>query len=596
MKQYKVLAIVPYPGLKEIINTVKADYPVLDFRIVVEDLRYPESIEDALKSDDYDIIISRGGVLNFAKSIIDIPCLELEIMPQDIVRTVKLVDAFRDKKAVIVGRMDVEASSNFLSEIIEKNIPVRKIDSFKDTEKVVKAVIEEGFDIVIGDTAAWRIAKKKGVPALLLMNGEESVRSACKLSIEICEHMNVEKGKSTVLNYILNQKKGLWEVKDMKGKRVYDSFGSSYNFLLDKINGIKHNVFGKSEIKGGFWNEGRYWEYGRIEKNIGNHGPFIITYAHENGYYGTELSSVLKIDRDGYSGDHASVLLNGKNKNCRQIAEQVSTYAEIDLSVLLIGDKGTGKKDIALEIHKRSGWKDDLFVEIDCNEINHVTLKKLFDVVNGRITQMGRATLFFRDIHTLTIEFQKEIARFLSLRINQKKFRIMASSVYTSETMLSQNIVTSRFLKVTGELEIKIPKLIEQKENISALVGLSISNFNMKYGWKISKIEDRGMRLLEEYSWPGNLEQLNKVLVNAMVSAKNDMDISEIKTEWIQDAINESELAYEEKGISKNLLSGTLEEIEQRIIQMILEECDMNQTKAAMRLGISRSTLYRKLN
>jgi transcriptional regulator with PAS, ATPase and Fis domain len=117
----------------------------------------------------------------------------------------------------------------------------------------------------------------------------------------------------------------------------------------------------------------------------------------------------------------------------------------------------------------------------------------------------------------------------------------------------------------------------------------------MKYGWRLSSIEKEGQALLQAYSWPGNLNQFRKVLNSAVSNLFRQPEITKIKTEWIKEAIENSDLQFRKKKPDAITIDGTLEEIERRIITRVLQECDMNLSRAAKRLGIGRSTLYRKI-
>ena len=595
MKQYKVLAIVPYMGLKEILNVVKSEYSELNISVVVENMNYPEKIENIVKNNTYDLIISRGGVLKYIKTLVNIPCIDFKITLYDVVRTIKLLNTFGSKKAMIIGAINLESCGEFIKDYFEKDIPVRTVNSFEETEGVVKRAAEDGYEVVIGDNAAWRCAKENGMPAILLMNGEESVREALDTARDILNCIEKEKVKVDIFKYIITQKKAFWQITDKNDIEIYNNFDAENDKLLLKANELWKENGCMHSFKGYFWNNGVYWEFGVEFKRMMDFELVKMLYVRENGYYGNDIPAAMKISRDGYSDDYTSVLMSGKNETCKKVKELVQYYASFDEPVLLIGKTGTGCAGIAFEMHKRSRKKNELFIEIDCAEMNKNTEKVLFDPKNGRLTQFENGTVFLRKIHLLSYEQQTEIISFFT-KTGKNKFRIIASSEMTGETMLNKNILTGKFIKFIGEFEINIPVLSEQKENISALVGLYISSYNMNYGRKIQGIEEKGLNMLSEYTWPGNIDQFNRVMKNILSNVEIDINTTLVKKEWVKEALESSNDSYNRAKLDGFNLDETLEDIEYRIINQILAECDMNQSKAAAKLGISRSTLYRKLN
>lgn len=595
MGRYYILVIAPYQGLAEIINRIKGSYSDLQIDVLVADLRYSDLIIDKLhqKSKRYDMVISRGGVLRFVREITSIPCLEFEITINDILNMVKLLEVFRGSRKIIIARMDLSGLAQVLG--ASEDVDLKQYDSFDEVDDVIHEVMSENYDVLVGDYVMWRRARQMGLPAILLTNGEESVRKTLTHALTLFSYLEKERERNVVLDYILEQGAGLWKVTDASGEEIYNSFLGEYRDILTEIEGMIGSGKKQHGRWYGFWDKASYWEYQRKYERIENAGPFEILYARENVEYSSDLSSVMKISKDTYSDSYTSFLLHSREERFQQLSEQVKAYGESDLAVLLTGEKGVGKSGLALEIHKRSRWKNDLFVEIACQELAASAMKRIFDLKTGRLNQLERGTVFFKNIQYLSLEHQKELLKFFSFSRNKKKFRIVASSELGNEELLSQNIALPRFLQFIGELDIKLPGLSAQKENLPFLIGLSLMRLNEKYGWNLVKISEKGMGLLEDYSWPGNMDQLNQVIMNAALSTYTVAVTDELTEESIRNALEESKTVYKNMKMDEINLYGTLDEIEAQVIDRVLKECGMNQSKAAARLGISRSTLYRKM-
>lgn len=141
-----------------------------------------------------------------------------------------------------------------------------------------------------------------------------------------------------------------------------------------------------------------------------------------------------------------------------------------------------------------------------------------------------------------------------------------------------------------AEVTLPLPSLRERKEDIEGLSLLYINEYNAKYGKQVVGLRDEAREELERFEWRGNIHQLRQVIEEAVLLAKGlyieQGEISEVLS---------TRRMRTEYGKPDFDLSGTLEEIEQRIIQQVLLEEGMNQVKTAERLGISRTTLWRKI-
>lgn len=140
-----------------------------------------------------------------------------------------------------------------------------------------------------------------------------------------------------------------------------------------------------------------------------------------------------------------------------------------------------------------------------------------------------------------------------------------------------------------GIVRIHVPALAERKEDIRELVTSFLLYFNQTQGTSAIKMTDKGLALLMDYSWPGNVSELRALLQEAVLLEKGYV---------IEHALIEQLLQRKGEAagaIGGELLNGTLEQIEKAIIEKVLEQEGFNQTKAAKRLNINRSTLWRKL-
>ena len=593
MREYKVLALCPYEGMVELVDKINTKFPMFKIQTVVTDTRQEDYLNRLFAEEDYDFIMARGGLAKYAKMHSPKPCIEVEVTLFDLLTTTKVLESFPDAKSVVLGNMSLRECVEFINDLFGFSIETRIWEDKNEVEQLVDQAVEDGYNLVVGDAIVWRMAKSKGIPALLILSSEKSIELAFEKAVEFCRHFEHNQEKEAIWNYIAVSQGGYWSIKDHSGNVLYSNFQESDREILQTAEEKVKIMHGRVR-EGGFWQKGYYWEFRYSEETINDCGPFKVLRVYENLELNENLNAAFSIDKDTYVGDAVSIILNvGEDK--RNLRTQIRDCADLDLSVLITGEEGTGRNSYAKEIHKISKWKDSIFIQINCAELTSSSVQKLFNLDNGLFSRLQKATLYFTEIQTMEEEDQKMIFRFLTYRKNNGKFRLLASSTMKKEELLSRKIVQRKLMDLLSEVVLEVPSLAEEKGNIVAITGLRLQEFNRRYGWRLSNIGEEGKKIMLDYDWPGNLNQLKDVLKLTVSNMEENTSTSVLRAKWIKEAIDKTDAIYRKVPSDVIDTEGTLEEIERRIIQKVLKECNMNQTKAAKRLGIGRSTMRRKL-
>jgi propionate catabolism operon transcriptional regulator len=201
-------------------------------------------------------------------------------------------------------------------------------------------------------------------------------------------------------------------------------------------------------------------------------------------------------------------------------------------------------------------------------------------------------TVCLQQIQQVSLHLQQKLLA--ALRAGTRA-RIIVTSLLPIKNLIKKEEVDKDFARFFVETSLQVPPLRDRLEDIEEMARVIIANYNSQYGEQIvgfrpEVLEDDLMQKI----WPGNINQL-KLVVEAMLKSTNGHYIGakEAKEGWmkVKDTL-QTEAANHTTLLN---LSGKWEEIEQRILWKILQEEGMNQSKAAKRLGINRSTLWRKL-
>jgi two-component system response regulator HydG len=301
--------------------------------------------------------------------------------------------------------------------------------------------------------------------------------------------------------------------------------------------------------------------------------------------------------------------VHGKSPNAAKMEEFITLVGPTDLSVLVLGETGTGKEYIAKKIHENSNRKNKPFVAIDCGALSsELAGSELFGHIKGSFTgaldnkighfeQANCGTIFLDEIGNLGYDIQIKLLR----AIEERKIRKIGSN---KETDIDVRIIaaTNDELKSESqdgnfredlyhrlnEFTINIQPLRKRKEDIQLFTSHFIHQSNQKLGKNVISIDGEVEKIFLDYAWPGNLRELKNIVRRAVLLCRDQIitkdllpqELLEIKAES-----HEPELDYK-----SNLINH-----EKEMIDKVLKEVRFNKSKASQLLGMDRKTLYNKM-
>ncbi|MDP7034121.1 MAG: sigma-54 dependent transcriptional regulator [Planctomycetota bacterium] len=289
----------------------------------------------------------------------------------------------------------------------------------------------------------------------------------------------------------------------------------------------------------------------------------------------------------------------------RDAIERARRAAQSDVSMLILGETGTGKTQLASAIHHASARRENPFV--NCSVLPASLLEsELFGHERGAFTSAererrgkfelaDRGTLFLDEIGNMAPGAQAKILR----AVEDKQFervggektikadvRILAATNVSLDQLSGGEGFRQDLFYRLAEVIIEIPPLRERKEDIELLVNHFVQVFNEELGTSVQGMSDATMSYMYRYEWPGNLRELRNVIRRGMIHSNREL----IWLEDLQFAPKLGEVFEEET--EESLL---LEVVVRNHIQKVLELTEGNKKKASELLGISRPTLDRKL-
>ncbi len=302
--------------------------------------------------------------------------------------------------------------------------------------------------------------------------------------------------------------------------------------------------------------------------------------------------------------DYQQIL--GVSAGMQRVMKNLQKVARTDANVLILGENGTGKELIARELHRRSLRSKEVFISVDMGAIPESLFEsELFGHVKGAFTDAkedrpGRfeiasgGTLFLDEIGNLTLPLQAKILtvlqnrQILRLGSNQPRpidIRLICATNMPIYEMVQQKKFRQDLLYRINTVEIHLPPLRERREDIPLLIEYYIKVYARKYRKSIRGISPAAMKKLQRYDWPGNVRELQHAVERAIIMSEGKM--LQPGDFWFPSTPSTLEALA--------LNNYNLQEVEKMVIRKALDLHGGNISKAARELGLTRTSLYRRL-
>jgi DNA-binding NtrC family response regulator len=298
----------------------------------------------------------------------------------------------------------------------------------------------------------------------------------------------------------------------------------------------------------------------------------------------------------------------GTSSVMQRIFQTIDRVAHTDANVLILGENGTGKELIARAIHRNSARKAESFVSVDLGSITETLFEsELFGHKKGAFTDAkedrpGRfelahgGTLFLDEIGNLSMPLQAKLLTVLQnrrvSRVGANKetpvdIRLICATNMPLYDMVKENRFRQDLLYRINTIEIEIPPLRERMEDIPLLATHFLKQYAGKYSKSITKISEAAMSRMNKHPWPGNIRELQHAIERAVILSNSSV----LQPEDFNFTVS----AGKETDQSLALDQYNLDEVEKLLIRKVLKKYNGNITQAASELGLTRSSLYRRL-
>ncbi len=609
---------------RKVIQEKNADIDILKV------IKTSDSVYEARKAMEQGagIIVARGVQAAYIREYTNIPVAEIILTGQEIALMVaaakKLIPEKKHPQIALIGFESMFSDTSYFDELFGITLKTYFMKSMEQAAEKVELAIAEGADVLLGGDTVNSLASQRNFPSCFINSTEESIRSALAMAEHMALSAETEKTYAAQFETVLdNANNGIFEIDE---KRKITIINRTVEELLkksaEKVKGeALESFFPELDIK--YVNdvlEGRRDMFTTSTYLAGI--PMMITVApvqYEEKICGAIISCYRYISAQKSSTDELhSHYLKGyvakarfsdmriTGKEMEYCVELSRMYALSKSPVLIRGEGGTEKEFLAQCIHNNSSYKTGPFVTINCSGMSEqMQMDRIFGYPpseNIGIQKVGLAmgdlgTVLIAEIEKLTPVCQYRLYRAIRyedlIQNDLERSQTLDNRIIaTTSVDLGQLVKEGRFREdlyyLLNGLVVEIPPLRKRKEDIRSIVEECRTKFSRRYA-KFPKISEDAMEALMEFPWSGNELQLETFCERMLLTTMKKTIAGDFVHFLLNELYPQTESEQED---GKTVIYQHPEAVE---LQTLLEKYRGNRSAVAKEMGISTTTLWRRM-
>lgn len=629
----QILFIAPYPEMRATIDAVLRRFPRRDeiaYRVAV----VPVDCIDDVPLEPCDAVVARGYSARRLKSERpEVPVIEIEVAGYDVITSIQeCLERFHSRHIAFVGFYGAFNGIKRFEGMFDCRISVYIPRDVDDLDNVLTQVRADGCDAVIGGYSAHARALIHGFNSIGLRSGEEAVGLALEEAVRSVEIVRQERLRAETYRIITQSVKNGIVYVDAKGFiQVDNSIARSlahcdlearrleevFPFMIESFRSSMREA---RPITG---------ELRQIDgSTISLDCTPVVVQGRSGGVVITFRNVAQESPRDGVSSK--------KNQERRLVArhdfgdivhrsgvvadaiETARRYARLSSNLLIMGETGTGKELFAQSIHNQSSRRNGPFVAVNCAALPEALLEsELFGYVEGAFTGTSRGgkiglfeladagTLFLDEISELPIGVQgkllrvlqeREVRRIGADRVVAVNVRVISATNTDPRDLVARGLFRRDLLYRLDVLSMWLPPLRERGDDVTALFAYFLKRYCLRDEMPIPRVDEAALAVLRGQEFAGNVRELSNI-TERVCALRRDPD--RVTVDDITRALSpESTRRSLEDGGDPRLPPERFADLrgiaERRATLEALAAANGNRGEAARRLGIDRTTLWRR--
>ena len=596
MQKYKLLGISPYEGFKGYFLNAVSERNDVCADIYSATLANAVELVKTLDLSLYDVIVCRGRTGNMLKEAVDKPVVSVDFSGYDILRSIRLAQNTPYKRFAFISFPDIAKNANLLCELAGFNMDILTPPPPHSPEEMKELVLklhDEGVQLFVGDGTLNECAKSIGAESILVTSGPESMAKAIDEAVEICKAKNLASSKNSFYKSVIENISLPIAIYDQNKNLVLSNLYSDKNnaLLQPRLKKYVPRVFASEQLKCFENIEGSNFKI-KGEAITGpsdeKYAVFYVSSILPENYNNSKIYSTA--DRELTKN---SLMLISSSTALSKTWENAKLFSESKNPMLICGDSGTGKKTFAFALYEESRYNSSPFIIIDCSKADNVRFSKLFKNENSPLFE-NECVILCEKINSLSLSMQNKLYYYIKSSALTSRNKIISTFSGDISQMITSNLFSKELYHTLSGVTVSMPSLAQRASDIPQIAGAVLGEINKELPVQIVGFEPEAMELLQNYPWEFGISQLKLVLRQlAAITHTQFITAENVRRLLPLSPVNRKNQPAEAYRLD---LSKTLDEISRDIIGIVLKDEGNNQSNTAKRLGISRSTLWKKLN
>ncbi len=586
-RKFRILGIAPYQNLKTAMLSAAEKYDNVEMTVYIGNLDDGVQLAEQHMEEGFDILLSRGGTAELIRRISTIPVVEITVSINDILRAILLLENLTEPYA-IVGYPNITKPAHILCEMMNYKMNIITIHHPDELEAVLTDLKREGYNLILCDVITELMTRKAGMEPILILSGPEGIESAIEHAVSMCQAIEKTQNCSRLFTEALKLQDRQTVIMKKDGTVLFSTYDreniSSVIGYLKKLAENPHPLSSKA-----FHTIENVLYSVLIKESTFGDDPCYIFCLEQNSFpigssrHGIRISSYTEISVM-YSNSFYSL-----TASARLMDDKIRMINQNTMPVMILGERGSGKNQLAARLYLESSMKKYPYITIDCPVINDRAWNHIISNYHSPFNDCNN-TIFIRNIQELSKQRQSQLLSLLVDTNAHKRNRIIFSCSQTLDSKAQDP--SKNFIDYLTCTTICMPPLRELTDDIQNSSNLYLNTLNVELSRQIVGFTPEALALLTSYQWPDNFLQLKRVLAElAMLTST-----SYIQYDTVYQTIEKEKRQYVPSSTAAFDYSRSLNEMTREIVKVVLTQCGGNQTMAAKRLGIGRTTLWRYLN
>ncbi len=629
----KITFFIPYPEIIPVVEDVFREQGTDGWELEIVLSKFVREIAD-WKDTGTDVLIARGVTAAALKKIVrGTPVVELPVSGYEVMRAIwECQKKYAPRKIAIVGSRDMIYGVKKIEEIIGIELMVVEVQHEDEAESILQAVKDSGVSVIIGGVMSTWVAKRIGLQAEFIQIGQDAIYRALSEAkrVALVRRQEQERGEQfrAILEYstegvVAVDADGVIKLINAAAVKLAnvneEAVGFPVDNVLPQLGLTKALESGRAELGEIETINGQPMAVNRVPFSIGGQAVgAVATFQPVSAIQELEGKIRRKVYQRGHVAKLTAANILGKSPAIQRAIAIAKEFSDINSTVLIMGETGTGKEIFAQSIHNASGRKKGPFVAVNCAALPENLLEsELFGYTEGAFTGAARGgkiglfelahmgTIFLDEISEISHKLQGRLLRVLQereiMRLGDDKVipinvRVIAATNQDLYSLMRKGLFREDLYYRVDILRLVLPPLRERREDIIPLLHHFLKEYCHHFNKKFRDISPEAQRLFQDYYWRGNVRELRNVAERlAALSRSGVIEPEDVEGMFAQSP-DQAHAAVPVSGVESALMYTAGDtDLNRTLLMKALEESHYHYGKAAAKLGISRTTLWRRL-